>query len=72
MDSWYQSPLKADDIRHDMGLIDDLIGQVQRLVSTVGRKGTKKKVGSLSEKGFDFCDVTFGASDIMQMDAVGD
>lgn len=30
---WYRSPIQADDIRHEMGLIDDLIGQCQRIVA---------------------------------------
>lgn len=32
---WYRSPIQADDIRHEMGLIDDLIGQCQRILAEV-------------------------------------
>ena len=30
---WYKSPLQADDIRHEMALVDDLIGQAQRIIA---------------------------------------
>lgn len=35
MAEWYRTPLQADDTRHDMGLVDDLIAQCQRIVAEV-------------------------------------
>jgi hypothetical protein len=31
----YRTPIEADDIRHEMALVDDLIGQSQRIIAEV-------------------------------------